>query len=90
LSESAFSESKTFEIWPNPSDALLNILPVLGQDKNYQWTISNVHGVAVLKGSLSGRGISTLETRFIPAGVYFIRLVDAEGSSWQTKFVVVH
>jgi PKD repeat protein len=84
------SLSKSFEIWPNPTEAMLNLLPVLGQEENYEWTISNAHGNAVLKGSLSGRGVSTLDTRTIPAGVYFIRLVDATGRYWQSKFVVVH
>jgi hypothetical protein len=66
-----------FEIFPNPTEALLNITGS-GLVSGYDFSISNISGQLLLKGKVKSVQAQIDLERF-PAGIYFLKLEDDKG-----------
>lgn len=75
--------SKSNLMYPNPVTSQMNIQSV-DIIKNYSIHTSN--GKAVIKGSSNSSQI-TLDTHFLPSGLYIIKTQHQDGSQWAGKFM---
>lgn len=72
-------EEQNFEIYPNPSDGLVNIL-VKDLDQNATVTVFDISGKKVFSGSIENE-VSTLNLGNLNSGIYIIELVTGNQSS---------
>jgi hypothetical protein len=78
-------------LYPNPSDGLLNISIPAAEDQNRSLRIFNAVGAEVfaIKGSSSvNSGITQLDLRHLPTGMYLIQIIDQHDVISSDRFVI--
>jgi len=78
----------TFRIYPNPSKSIFNISTYKDLTKKYKIEVYNPLGKVVLQRNINSVNTS-INTKKLPEGLYFIKLTDAEGNSIGTKRLVI-
>ena len=83
INQSSFSGS--IKIYPQPSNGLLNV--VISNTNNvqlYQYEIFNLTGQKLISGKLNV-GLSTLNIKNQPNGIYYLKLTDLNNNSRMEK-----
>ncbi len=73
-------------LYPNPSTGLVNISNATGNPLSYE--VYNVLGQAISRGNISGTS-HTLNLSGSSAGLYFVKLTDAQTNHTTTKKLVI-
>ena len=79
------SDLKMFEIFPNPTQGIINIIPLDISTVSYSVSILDVYGNIVLQKLFSGQ--SKVDLSMMSSGIYFIK-IDANGEEYSTKVVL--
>ena len=75
-------------IWPNPVDDMINVV-MIGNENINNVVVYDLQGRAVetLRATSLQDGTATLDVKSLPAGVYVLRVKDADGREYQQKVV---
>ena len=83
--QSEFSENDLFQIFPNPSDGLLNVKFPIHSNLNNQLTLYSPNGKLLLSKELKSDN-STIDISPFVKGIYFLKVENEEGV-WVRKVI---
>lgn len=78
-----FINNKSFNVYPNPSNSVINIDYTVDDQSSKSYSIFNVYGELVNNGN----GLRNIDISNLSNGVYFIQ-IDENGKMLRAKFVV--
>ena len=77
--------ARNFTLFPNPTQAILNITPSQGWYEDFQYMLFSSTGQQLSTGTLQPR----LEVNDLPPGIYFIKIADRKTNQiWNEKFII--
>ena len=80
----------SIEVYPNPSNEVFTIDLVIPTNEDLEWTLLNLSGKEVLKGSIErGNRLQEVKTKMLSDGLYYIRIYQG-GDTYVKRILVVH
>jgi len=86
LSTDATLEKSAFNVWPNPTNDVINISLNSGVEDNAGVVIYDIQGRTVKQSKLTGSG-NTVNVQDLTAGVYFVNVTN--GAKKEVKKIVI-
>jgi len=88
MEEGEMEESKVelFQIYPNPSNGLLNVV-IPNMDKSYTYTIGDMHGKRYVLGQRLSNDNNRIDVSQFKSGMYFISIMEQNGKMHVLPFV---
>lgn len=83
--EIPISNTKMFELFPNPTQGIINIIPLDISTTSYSVSVLDVYGNIVLQELFSRQ--SKVDLSKMSSGIYFI-IIDSNGEEYSTKIVL--
>lgn len=79
----------SFDVFPNPANDVINLLIEGSSEYNYHYKVTNAVGQKVMEGDLSNDSDPRINTSNLPAGIYYISLMNgAHNLSGNRKIVI--